>query len=46
MGLRQLRYGHAALPQGIEHAAARRVGECAEHAVERGIVILNHKVKY
>ena len=28
----------------VQHAAARRVGERAEHAVQHGFFILNHMV--
>ena len=46
MRLRQLGHPQAALPQRLEHAAARGIRERAEDAIEDGILILNHKVKY
>jgi phosphohistidine phosphatase SixA len=46
MRLRQLRHGEAAVPEGFQHVAPRRIGQRGKHFVENFGLILNHKVKY
>ena len=44
MRRRELAHPQAAAGKRFKHAAARRVGERGEHAVQDRVFILNHKV--
>ena len=46
MRLRQLGHSQAALTEGLQDVAPRRIRQRGEHAVEHRLLILNHKVKY